>query len=219
VVILAIHGDFPAGTDAVPRLVPDDGVRELPTKPCQYLDTAIVLLYNSDTRQSSTSLCAIAQERRGFREATMSQQIVDHILETQRQFGANVPSELNALTDAVESCRDILDWPDDWDGEGSLAYAETTWNRMAALLLDNAARLWHDCQVKIATPVVYNGPQGSIDIYWALSDRKLLINVPPVPEEPISFYGHIANTSNEIKGALNDADTRLWLMLMMWLMN
>lgn len=138
---------------------------------------------------------------------------------TRTLLGMAIPSEINAVADAVENSRSMLDWPDNWDGEGSPAYSETTWYRAGIFLLGTAIRLWHDYVVQIATPAVYNGPQGSIDVYWELADRKLLINVPQNPEEPISFYGHVSNSSNEMKGSLRDSDSKLWLMLMMWLMN
>src|SRR5579862_643028 len=102
--------------------------------------------------------------------------------------GEAAPPELNAVTDAIEKSRAILQLKEDWDGEGSPGYTEDTWNRATSFLLANALRLWEEKGIVINAPAVHNGPEGSIDLYWGTSERKLLINLPADSEEPATFY-------------------------------
>ena len=128
--------------------------------------------------------------------------------------GASIPAELKYIWDAVERSREMLTWEDDWDGEGSPGYADSTWRRAVELIYDGAVNLYDSTRIRIAAPSVLPGPHGSIDIQWQQDQRRLLINVPADPEAPITFYGDDRG-NNTIEGSL--ADTARFRDILVWL--
>ena len=145
----------------------------------------------------------------------MGHQVVARMQWSDTVLDVAVPPELSAVTDAIEKSRAILQLKDNWDGEGSSGYTEDTWNQAAQFLFENALRLWNERGIAVSAPAIYNGPEGSIDIYWGALDRKLLINIPANSEEPATFYGQ-DSSDHEIKGNLRLSDKNEWLM--MWQM-
>lgn len=116
--------------------------------------------------------------------------------------------DLNA---AIEASREMLQWPDDWDGEGSPRYEVSTWERAVAFLRGSAERLSQECGLVADVPRIQPGPNGSIDLHWLTAERELLINFPADPSEPIEFYGD-GPPNNMVKGRLPDATPKCWLL-------
>jgi len=130
------------------------------------------------------------------------------------------PPAIKNLIDAIQQSRVLLQFEDDWDGDGSSGYSESTWNRAQNFLLKNALQLWRRHKTCFDSPTIQPGPYGSIDLHWRTRKRELLINVSSNLEEPISYYGDDKDegTENAIRGKnLDDAsgDTE-WIFL--WLM-
>jgi len=131
-----------------------------------------------------------------------------------------LPTELRAVEAAIQESRTILDLKDDWDGEGSCGYAASTLERVNGLLSNNALSLWRSQRVQIPAPVIGPGPDGSIDINWQLTTRKLLVNVPADADKLATFYGsdrvgrgELAH--NVIEGRLDTSVQNQWLL--MWI--
>lgn len=122
----------------------------------------------------------------------------------------------DSIEEAIEDSRSILDLEDDWDGEGSPAYAEDTWNRAIEFLIGNAQRLKNIWGIWIAAPSISPGPDGSIDLHWKTESRELLINIPADLNQPAGFYGD-DNEKHRVKGTLEPSGRNEWLL--MWLMN
>lgn len=121
---------------------------------------------------------------------------------------------------AIQEAQTILELQDDWDGEGSPGYAESTLRRAIDFLLLNTSRAWECCGIRTQAPVIGPGPDGSIDIHWKTSTRKLLVNIPADSNKAATFYGDDRTsrdgaTSNVIEGCLDTAIDHLWLL--MWL--
>ncbi len=134
--------------------------------------------------------------------------------DSKRRMPTPVSPELGDLGSALVKSREILDWPDDWDGEGSPGYKESTWNRVQDFLLETAESLWRDNGVLVPVPRISAGPEGSFDIHWRSAGKELLINIPEDKTDPVSYYGD-DREGNVTKGQLN-LDTRpKWLL--MWL--
>jgi len=127
-------------------------------------------------------------------------------------YGFTLPGDLAHLAAEIEQSRSMLSLPDDWDEEGSPGYAEATWHRAVALLVQNATRLWRQDRVSVQAPRVRKGPEGSIDLDWRAPDRELLINVPADPAEPATYYGDDGAGGHRIKGALDTSADNRWLL-------
>lgn len=82
----------------------------------------------------------------------------------------------------------ILDLDDDWDGEGSPGYAPATWDQVERFLkrLERESRRYLGREMP--APAIDPADQGSIDLFWEMEDRRLLVNVPHGTDEPISFF-------------------------------
>lgn len=55
----------------------------------------------------------------------------------------------------------------------------------------------------VSSPLIYEGPNGSIDIIWENGNNRLGINVPEDINSPISYYGDDRN-QDFVKGAISD---------------
>lgn len=125
-----------------------------------------------------------------------------------------LPPQLRPINKAIDGSRAILALPDDWDGEGSAAYSPATWQRATAFLWRNALRIWKRDGIEIAVPRIGPGPEGSIDLHWKLHEREVLLNVPAVADEPMTFYGD-DHDNDVVKGTLPGDRYHEWLFL--WL--
>ncbi len=129
---------------------------------------------------------------------------------------AALPEPLAPLAEAIVVSRRILEWPDDWDDEGSPGYDERVWLRAVGFLLSNAVRLWNDRGLAVAAPDIDPGAYGSIALDWRLPRHELLLVIPVGPDEPHRFYGHDGAFEHAVKGALDPDGDNSWLLS--WLM-
>lgn len=127
-----------------------------------------------------------------------------------------LPEPLQPLAEEIVHSRRILEWPDDFDDEGSPGYDEAVWLRAVEFVVANAVRLWEDRQMVLPVPSIAPGPYGSIDLHWRPPRRELLLNIPVEAQEPVEFFGHDGAFGHQIKGSLALADDISWLM--QWLM-
>lgn len=108
---------------------------------------------------------------------------------------------------AIDEASHILQWEDDWDGEGSPAYQAATLERAREFLLTGIKGLRPVQMEHVPVPRVTPGPDGSIDLHWRQPERHLLVNIPPAGDDVISCYGH--DDRSEVKAEFtNSADAR-----------
>lgn len=118
------------------------------------------------------------------------------------------------LLSAIDESRRILDLPEDWDGEGSPAFMEDTWDRATDFLLHCESVLWNGASRSLPAPQILPGPDSSIDIHWQSSRRELLINIPDHRDAPITFYGDDFGQDKrkgQIQEGAPDLDLLVWL--------
>lgn len=117
---------------------------------------------------------------------------------------------------AIETSKQLLEYGDDWDGEGALGYLKHTLDKAEKFLTDNALTFWKNNAVWITAPDFCPGPDGSIDLLWKLEDRELLINIPVNENNLAGYYGDSSKNGSIIKGKLNLTEENQWIL--MWLM-
>jgi len=83
----------------------------------------------------------------------------------------------------------ILELPDNWDDEGSIHYERATWERARDFLLSLAREARYCSARALPAPAINPAYAGSIDLFWDLEQRQLLVNIPADPTEAITFYG------------------------------
>ena len=129
----------------------------------------------------------------------------------------DLSNELSSeLKKAIEISKQILEYEDDWDGEGSLGYSKLTLDKAEKFLTENALTFWKNNTVWVSAPDFCPGPNGSIDLLWKLEDRELLINIPVNENNLVGYYGDNFQNGSIIKGKLNLAEKNEWIL--MWLM-
>lgn len=126
------------------------------------------------------------------------------------------PPNAAEIEAALEQARAMLDWPDNWDGEGSMAYSEAVWRRASDFLTDATRQLWARHQRTIPVPDIEPGPQGSIDFHWQVDGREMLLNLPAEPAEMVDFYGD-TSAGESVKGRAHTSTVGPWLLA--WLTN
>ena len=99
------------------------------------------------------------------------------------------------------ACEAILSLEDNWDGEGSSAYSQVTWERAINFLRVHVNAMFEESG-RVIIPKILPGPDGSIDLHWHTEDLELLVNVP-LNDGPVSFYGDDFSDGNTIKGTFN----------------
>ncbi|HSH80759.1 MAG TPA: hypothetical protein VLA19_19700 [Herpetosiphonaceae bacterium] len=122
------------------------------------------------------------------------------------------PPNLPLVLQAIEESRWILDLADDWDGEGSPAYALDTWRRATEFLLNSILRQWEYFGVSISPPNIDPGPNGSVDLHWKTPTHELLINIPADSSEPAGYYGD-SRAGRVTKGSLDTSTPNQWLLM------
>ena len=115
------------------------------------------------------------------------------------QNGENIRRSFVGLREELIKARDLLELPDNFDGEGSPRYGMETFK----LATDFVASLWELLSdqnfEEIQVPNILPGPDGTIDIYWDSPKFALLINVSTSEKQAISYYGKTGD--KEIEGS------------------
>ncbi|MGH7900630.1 MAG: hypothetical protein ACRENZ_02725, partial [Thermodesulfobacteriota bacterium] len=100
-----------------------------------------------------------------------------------------LPYQFESLYNSIEESKYILELEENWDGEGSPTYKQSTWRRAIEFISNYAIWIFSETNRIIDAPKIYHGPNGSIDILWKKENYRLLINIPDDAEKPASFYG------------------------------
>ena len=103
-----------------------------------------------------------------------------------RAFPGGIPVNIQEQIDASKW---ILELKVDWDDEGSPGYSEMTWDLAVEFLIRLATFARQVSQKEIPAPSILPGPNASIDLHWKIARFELLVNVPPDPSQPATFYG------------------------------
>lgn len=114
---------------------------------------------------------------------------------------------------SIHESQDILNWEEDWDGEGSPRFKVLTWQRATEFVRLNSWQLWQNSSRAIPAPEFLPVVGGSIDIEWQVANRILIVTIPVDPKEPARFYGHDADSRNVIKGTLDTSANNEWLFM------
>ena len=122
---------------------------------------------------------------------------------------------LKEIDKLIESSRKMLELEKDWDGEGAIPIAESTWQRAVDFLRGAASTLWRKYNLQLESPTIVPASDGSIDLHWKLSRRELLINVPSGQGQWADYYGDNKQGGNVVKGNLDTAAPNHWLFV--WL--
>ncbi len=97
---------------------------------------------------------------------------------------------------AVQRSRYLADLGDNWDGEGAKGYSRETWKRTAEFAIRHANLMLTLLGATMPPPSVGPADMGSIDLFWRLQGRTLLINFPADPKAPATFYGETDSGSS-----------------------
>ena|SRR2546422_8585400 len=114
------------------------------------------------------------------------------------------------LRSTIMESRSLLNLPDNWDGEGSAAYSESTWQRAVNFLVEQWTEFLKTEGRAMELPSILPDSNGSIDLWWDTEEFQLLISIPASELLPASLYGH-KHGGQKIEYVLNSskADERL----------
>ena len=108
----------------------------------------------------------------------------------------------------------ILGLQDNWDGQGSPGYAESTMDRAISFLDVHVKRVFYDSE-RALVPRVLPSDGGSIDLHWKELKFELLVNIPATDDTAVSFYAENFSDRSLIKGTLDHFSTSK--VLIYWL--
>lgn len=106
--------------------------------------------------------------------------------------------------DAPAEVREMLDWGEDYDGEGAPAYAEATWRRARDFYLRAANGL------PLPAPRVLPGGDGSFHLRWDRGRTRVTVNIPADPAEPIMYSTRMGDGA-ATSGTLDEHARNFWL--------
>jgi hypothetical protein len=133
-----------------------------------------------------------------------SPQTSAEILDEHRQ---KIEAEIQRANDARVSLEE--------EGEADI-YSQKTLDRASAFLKVHMSWSWNASGTLAPIPAIGPGPNGSVDLYWTTSRRKLLVNIPASEDASATFYGD-DNHRQKIKGSFDAND--LSLAVIAWLMD
>jgi len=120
------------------------------------------------------------------------------------------------LEEEIERAESMLDLEADFDGEGSPAYTEDTFDLAAEFLRLHSRYFWEHCEKYSPVPKITPGPNGSIDLHWKLESRELLVNIPADVHEPAVYYGDNYGVE-KIRGSVDPK--KISYVIATWLMH
>jgi hypothetical protein len=115
------------------------------------------------------------------------------------------------ISSAVRAARALVELGENWDGEGSQGYSLETWKRVKRFLMSHASAARSLFRV-LPAPALNPADQGSLDVFWRLSGRQLLVNFPEDESAPITYYGENRQGNNTISGRTTAGEKRLDLV-------
>ena len=132
------------------------------------------------------------------------------------QVVVSVPTHFDDIIQEIEKSKYILTLEDDWDDEGSSRYEKSIWIKAVQFVVLFASLTWDSTRKLVATPKIYHGPNGSIDVSWEEDRFNLLLNIFQKDEKYFAtFYGDAKDANQEMKGffALEDFSLNLFPLL------
>lgn len=101
----------------------------------------------------------------------------------------------------IESSKDILEYEDNWDREGSKKYKKETWIKLNQFNINVSKEFYLKYKKQIKTPYINPGMDGAIDLHWKTEKFELFLSFPERDDAPITYYGDNYR-DNIIKGTL-----------------
>ncbi len=106
------------------------------------------------------------------------------------------------LNDMINESRSILQLQDDFDGNGSPRYSESTWERAIWFVRSQWEEYARVTDAPMPVPRISPGPHGSIDVLWETEEFDLLVNIPANPEQEAEYSGD-SNGKRKFDGTLD----------------
>lgn len=115
------------------------------------------------------------------------------LVHRQRKFHVGpFPAERSVSADplekAIEESLLLLDAGTAREEDEAPAVSSIARNRAIRFLREHAEQA-RRLGSPLPVPTISPGPRGGIDLHWKLADFELLLNFPPLAEEPATFYG------------------------------
>ncbi len=137
--------------------------------------------------------------------------------------GFSGPPSQNPLAESSGFERKILDaakkltqLPDDWDDNGGTAYSEAHVARVASFVTSIIECIPLYGRRLALLPQISPGPGTSIDVFWQLPKRELLLNFPSDVSGFVTYSGEaLGGERAEIRGSLDANYSNEWLAI--WL--
>lgn len=102
----------------------------------------------------------------------------------------------------------LLRPPETWGDEDEPGITPATWERMRAFVVKQAAASVRLFGRPLPVPTINPADQGSIDVFWQLDGRELLLNFPAEESEPITYYGQTRTATQTTAGRTTVHDER-----------
>jgi hypothetical protein len=135
---------------------------------------------------------------------------------TEAQKWEYAPEDPKLQAEIHRAAEVILNLEYNWDGEGSMAFSERTFDRAVAFLVAQSYEVYRRNKVHPPVPSIEPGPAGSIDLHWQQPNLELLVNIPANPDALAAFYGDNYG-SQTIKGSFDPKGFKREIIT--WLMN
>lgn len=117
------------------------------------------------------------------------------------------------LSRVLDDGRWILDLKANWDEEGAGEYSAATYLRAVRHLESMFDKAWNLFGRALPEPLLGPADDGSIDMFWEVDDRNLLINIAE-GKSPHSYYGQDRN-GDSLGGSIGSGarvDLVAWLL-------
>jgi hypothetical protein len=125
--------------------------------------------------------------------------------------GVRVPAALDVVAQVLRAARSLLELEDDWDGDGTSAFSEQTWQRVADFVTRGTTQLLERNGIVTNDIEIMPAADGGLGIDWRTTTRELLVTVPADPAKDARFYGDDGAGRRTITGTLDTSAPNRWL--------
>lgn len=112
---------------------------------------------------------------------------------------------LDNIYQSINESKKLLSLNDDWDDNGALACREFIYDRAIYMLVLYSQSVLKTYNIKIFSPEINLGRDGSIDLQWRNEKIILLINIQNSENIDVHYYGEDYSSKTILKGFIESS--------------
>ncbi|QXP56215.1 hypothetical protein H0I25_00025 [Cellulophaga sp. HaHa_2_95] len=130
-----------------------------------------------------------------------------------------LPIELKNIEEEIQESKELLELPDNWDGQNASAISNELYNSAISFLIDYSMFVLKNTGIVINAPEINSGRNGNIFLSWRTTKARLAISLEKNSENKTiaNYYGDLKREGQPIKGNVDTENVSEFLAY--WMKN